>query len=132
MRSRRSRKNYLELERTEHPNRRGTRYRPILENLATFIVDPKGYLTGVRSFLSDQYQWRASRAFSGTLLFIAAIFLLLLSIFLLAMAAYFFLEEQLKRPAVSALILGWVLILIFFLVSWLSIKRYKDVAGPRR
>ncbi|MBW7857633.1 MAG: phage holin family protein [Leptonema sp. (in: Bacteria)] len=132
MRRLKPRKSYKQYERTEQQSRRLNQYRPILENLAALLVNPKGYISGARSFLSDQYQWRLSRAFSGTLFLVAAVFLLFISIFLLVMAAYFFLDEQLKRPALSALILGWVLILIFFLVSWLSIKRYKDVAGPRR
>lgn len=131
MQSHNSSKRYLKSKKKDYQKQRSKRYRAILENLAALLVDPKGYYNEVQSFLSDQYRWRVSRAIAGTLFLIIAILILIIAISLLIMSAYFFLEEQLNRPAVSALILGWVAVLIFFLFYWLSIKRYNDVTGRR-
>jgi fatty acid desaturase len=115
-----------------HYERNREKYRPILENLAAVILDPAGYFKAFRSFVGEEYHRRAGTAMSASLLFVTAVVLLVAVIVLLFFSAFLFLDDFLQNPALSAFLLAWVAVLVFFIVVRLSLQRYRDVVGRPR
>ncbi len=117
---------------TDHYERNRKKYRTILENLAALILDPAGYTAAFRSFLSEEARRRLSSAMTATLLFVAAAVLLVAVIVFFLASAFLFLDDIVRNPALTALVLAWTSVLLFFLLIRLSMRRYQDVIGRQR
>jgi len=115
-----------------HYERNKHRYRTMFENLLAVLSDPKGYKESVSGYLRQEYERRSRAAVSASLLVVLSAVFMVIVVILFLDSAFLILESYIENQAMTAFILGWIVVLLFFVALWLALGRYRTAFTGRR
>lgn len=118
--------------RRGHYERNRDRYRTVLENLSSIIVDPRGYLGSLKTYAREEYRRRVRLAVAGIAFLMGSLFLLFVFLSFAFLSGFLYLDRFIMNPALTSFLLALSALLLFFIFAYVALRQLRGVGEFRQ